>query len=1029
MISPTAFFTGILTMVSALLIVFTLALSHPHPAWAEASAYELSLSFELGQESGHLHGKAKLTIPPGQRLTLAFAGMQVTSALLREANGLENQLAEMHDALILPASTSTRTLVLSYSKTVTGEEDNLITSQGISLNSNWHPVPDQPMHFHLTASLPDTFSAITESETFPLARRGQVVHADYQTLTTAIHFAAGPYTIHKRQVRENLFVHTMFFPEDASLAEGYLQAATEYLNRYERLIGPYPYKHYVIVANRLPTGFGLPTFTLLGQQVLRLPFIKDTSLGHEIVHSWLGNAVEVDYSGGNWCEGLTAYLADHAYRADKGEGAADRKESITRYLNYVGNNSPFTLHSFSSPSHSQAMAEVKRSVGYDRGAMLFHELHEKIGPSAFGEALRHFYTKNRGSKASWLDLQQSFSQAAKIDLATFFTERLTRTDIPNLVIDDVRVTSTGKHSELTFTLQQKTAKPYTLLLPIRIRTEGGEITVTKEIEDLATQLTIYLDQRPLEFIIDPNHDILRQLSPEESPAVWSQFLGADKKLAILAKEDDRKQYQPLLNSLQGQDVSITTADKVSNLDLRNNNLIFLGADQAPARSLFGPPTPSTHDLTVDVRKNPLSPQFVAVLVTSQDPDAARGIIGRLNHYGKYSFLSFDKGRNIEKRIQSTQSGLHFLLEDLPRGGATEAVMDFADIINQINKARVVYLGESHTSFADHLLQLRIIESLYKKDPHLAIGMEMFPVTAQPVLDRYILGDGGMDEKSFLKESKYFQVWKYDYRFYRDILNFAKTRKIPVIGLNIEQQIVTEVFHSGGTDNLSPETLASLPMDRDLAMAGYAERLMQVHEMHVQGNHASGFSSGFLQAQALWDESMAQHIAGFLAARPELRMVVLAGTQHTRKDSGIPPRVARRLPGLQASVINLYNDSQPADLKNLADYFFLATDQNLPEIPKIGIVLTTETSDNHFFLKISEISPHGKAGAAGLLAGDILKKINGISVNDMADLQIVMLDQQKGATIPVKILRQTPEGERELEFQVELTTAPGSHPAP
>ncbi len=66
-----------------------------------------------------------------------------------------------------------------------------------------------------------------------------------------------------------------------------------------------------------PTGFGMPTFTLLGTQVLRLPFIKETSLGHEILHSWFGNSIEVRLDSGNWCEGLTTYLADMAYREDQ----------------------------------------------------------------------------------------------------------------------------------------------------------------------------------------------------------------------------------------------------------------------------------------------------------------------------------------------------------------------------------------------------------------------------------------------------------------------------------------------------------------------------------------------------------------------------------------------------------------------------------------------------------------------------------------------------------------------------------------
>ena len=55
----------------------------------------------------------------------------------------------------------------------------------------------------------------------------------------------------------------------------------------------------------------MPSFTLLGAKVIRLPFIVSSSYPHEILHNWWGNGVFVDVQQGNWCEGLTAYLADH----------------------------------------------------------------------------------------------------------------------------------------------------------------------------------------------------------------------------------------------------------------------------------------------------------------------------------------------------------------------------------------------------------------------------------------------------------------------------------------------------------------------------------------------------------------------------------------------------------------------------------------------------------------------------------------------------------------------------------------------
>ncbi len=994
----------------------------------EKTNYELSLSF-VPQE-GRLIGTSRITIAAGQNITLSFQGLEITGSLLKDENGGEHELLPRQNVLTLPSTKTNRTLYLSYTKIIQNEFDNLISPSGISLTSDWYPLPNQPMLFHVAAILPDNFSAITEADSFPLKQQGNMVSATFSRPVTDIHFAAGPYSVEKQKVREGLFVYSMFFKEDQDLAGGYLQAAGDYINRYEKEIGPYPYNHYVIVANRLPTGYGMPTFTLLGQMVLQLPFIKETSLGHEIVHSWFGNAVEVNSSQGNWCEGLTTFLADHAYREDKGEGVADRLESITRYLSYVHKDSAIPLADFRSASHDQPLAEARRAVGYERGSLLFQELREKIGFKPFGDGLRRFYIENYGKQATWDDLKMSFEAASGADLGTFFSERLLRSYIPDLGVEDIKIEYSGEHTILSFKLLQKSEKPFSLVVPIRIKTMSSTINLTTKITERTTRIPASIDQLPLEFTIDPEHAFLRKLTAEELPPVWSRFLGAEKKLVILAKESDRDLYQPLLDGLGKKMLPFTTAAKVTNLELSRNNLLFLGIDQAPSKALFGLPNHLKEGFTLDVRRNPLNRSYVAVLISSSEKDQTMSISNRISHYGKYSYLEFQNGHNVTKRIQPTTSGLHFVLEELPSGGAVSTLAPFEELTQKLANVQVVYVGETHTSLADHLLQLRIIEALYRKNHHLAIGMEMFPTSSQPALDRYTLSGKEIDERTFLKESDYYNVWQFDYRLFRDTLRFARKNHIPVIGLNLDRNIVSEVFRTGGTDSLDKKVQQSLPKDRDLDMEGYSERLSLMHDIHIQGRLGLGAESGFIQAQGLWDETMARNIATFLAKHPGYRMVVLAGSQHTRKDSGIPPRVARRLPVvLQASVLNIYDDSAPVNLGKVADYYFLTAPAELPPLPRIGIVLATETANNQTYQKISQLSPHGEAAAAGLLVGDILREVNGYPVSDMADLRIAMFGTKEGEIINIKVDRKKDGANRELLFKVKLTIPPATqlHP--
>ncbi|MCP4568244.1 MAG: ChaN family lipoprotein, partial [FCB group bacterium] len=174
-------------------------------------------------------------------------------------------------------------------------------------------------------------------------------------------------------------------------------------------------------------------------------------------------------------------------------------------------------------------------------------------------------------------------------------------------------------------------------------------------------------------------------------------------------------------------------------------------------------------------------------------------------------------------------------------------------------------------------------------------------------------------------SGYFRKWGYDYRLYREIIDFARSSQIPIKALNLEKEIVSNVFKGGGMSALSQEERNGLPLDRDLDVPGYRERLEPVYRMHASDG-VSGRFADFLQAQALWDETMAERVVAYLAAHPGRRMVVLAGKGHVIKDTGVPQRVHRRMPVAQAVVLNKEGmELDPAG----ADFLFFSRPARLP----------------------------------------------------------------------------------------------------
>jgi uncharacterized iron-regulated protein len=978
------------------------------------------ISMEFNLEANTLKATSRIDLPAGVNLHLELSHLNVSQISI---NGQPAELGQDNKDLDIPSSPRDQKILLTYSKTVKPGSSgyNLISEAGITLIDSWYPVADQEMFFKLTAHLPADFKAVSEANEIIASdiNSNKQVTFRFPRPLFSINFIAGPYVVTKENFGENKELVAYFFPEDQQFANEYLAKAKQYLKRYEEMLGPYPYERFSIVENRLPTGFAMPTFTLLGQSVVRLPFIVDTSLGHEILHAWFGNGVRISPQEGNWVEGLTTYLADQAFAVDAGRGSTYRKEQLVKYQSYVRPEMDLILRDFSNVGHGSIKGQPIRAVGYNKSSMFFHMLRNKVGPDVFTEGLRNFFKRSKFKAAGWSDLQISFESVSGLDLTGFFAQWLDRNDVPKLSVQQLKIIHKDGYPVLQFSIIQENETPYVLEVPVVIKSTMEEIRKTLLLAESRSLFEIPLQTIPSTLVIDPEYDLMRELTHSELPPTWSQFLGASNKIAILPEEKYRDLYAALLEQLENTDFRILLQDEVTDKDLADNSLLFLGVKSRLSRSLFALPDHPAGGFTLDIRNNPLSPKQVAVLVSASNIEQVEMAAGKLRHYGKYSYLSFKDGRIRDKKITETDYGLSVELVNLPSGIETSKSKTFNDIIAKLSNYQVIYIGESHTSYEDHQLQLEIIRALYEQDPRLAIGMEMFTRPKQSVLDRYMAGE--LDEKSFLKESHYFKSWRFDYRLYREIINFARHNHLTVIALNLEKNIVSQVFKNGGPNSLDDEDANLLPADRKLDEPGYRERIESAFMMHA-GQEQNGDFSGFLQAQALWDETMAETIVEYLKAHPDQRLVIIAGRGHVDKINAIPPRVARRLPVSQAVVINSIGSASESES---ADFVFFSPPAGLSPFPLLGVMLE-DTEDEEGVL-VTALNPKGRAKGAGIREKDTILTIDAEPVNDMEDVKIEMLYKVKSDSVTVRVRRRSfPFGFKELDIDVPLKSANKPH---
>ena len=557
--------------------------------------------------------------------------------------------------------------------------------------------------------------------------------------------------------------------------------------------------------------------------------------------------------------------------------------------------------------------------------------------------------------------------------------------------------------EVLFEVRQK-GRANRFDLPISFYSNGGRVKHIIPVEKGKSSFQVLLDRYPHRIIVDEDYDVARALADEEFPPVIARLLNEEKTL-LVSPPAGEEIYQMVMDHFKGMGAKVERAGQVRDEDVKKSTLVILGQKNPLAERLYGR-VEAEGGFSLTVKENPWNPKKVIAILHAESKEEMAAAFPKLVHYGKYSFVAFNQGENVNKKTADSSRGMVKELVQETTAVEVSAVKTLPQIIREVADKKIIYVGENHDRFSHHLVQLEIIQALHRMGKRVAIGMEMFQRPFQGAVDDYL--DGRTGEKAFLKQSEYFQRWRFDYNLYRPILQFAHKEKIPVVALNIQREI-TEKDGRTGLDSLSEEEKKWMPAQMDFSDRVYRERLERIFREHPSFE-AKNFDF-FLQAQILWDETMAESVDRFLKKNPDYQMVVLAGSGHLAYGSGIPQRAARRN-GFDYSI--LLNEGDWG--KGIAHFIVNPAPVPLEGTPRLMITLAEEKGP-----PIIQGFSHGSVSEkAGLQKGDRILSLDQVPVQSAEDVRIELLFKKKGDRAIVKILRKDPQGrEREMEFEVVL----------
>lgn len=475
-----------------------------------------------------------------------------------------------------------------------------------------------------------------------------------------IYFIGGPYQF-RHEDHDGVAVMTFTYENTSEeITQRYIEGTGRYLDIYGEQIGPYPFAKFALVENFWQTGFGMPSFTLLGDRVIRLPWILDTSYGHEILHNWWGNGVFVDISDGNWCEGITVYGADYQYKETEGPKAARdyRRTSLQRYADYVSEQEEIPLRLF-----RQRHDFVTSSIGYDKSMMVFHQIRRLLGRDAFDASLRQFYREHLFERASWSDMFRIFESHAGRDLTAWKEQWIDRPGAPALVLTDHRLSgSEAGGYKVRATIRQQQPEPYDLLVPVRVGWDDppAETTHVAVVSEAEAEVLIEVPSRPDWIAVDPDYDVLRKIDAAEIPPALSRTLGADTAVVIIAsglESEIAAGYETLaLDWDEGAALGIYYEADFEENRFPEVPVWFFGRGPLAIQHLadldddweevVGDHPPGVGMVLAGGPAD--RPQNAWSLLDASGVDQIKALGRKIPHYGKYGYLVFENDKNIAK---------------------------------------------------------------------------------------------------------------------------------------------------------------------------------------------------------------------------------------------------------------------------------------------------------------------------------------------------------------------------------------------
>ena len=316
-------------------------------------------------------------------------------------------------------------------------------------------------------------------------------------------------------------------------------------------------------------------------------------------------------------------------------------------------------------------------------------LRRLVGDERFFAATRAFVAENLYRAASWRALPAAFERETGSDLEWFFRQWVEVAATPELALERAAVRSIGGKHELQLTVTQK-LPAFSLAVPLTVHFEGGgkETSLVRMSADRSEFRQLF-EKRPVRVVLDEGYDVLRRLTPEESPPMIATLL-ARPRLTLIGTPDEQARFGGLMEAferegalaaLEGRHqewarresvlkgaaerggeaprlaISRTTEPSAAIANLPAS-LILLGEHGLLLRELFGRAIePPQAGFSLVLLKHPRSAGDMVAILNADSKAQVDASIDALIRHPRYSSAAFRDGRLISYELRAGARGI------------------------------------------------------------------------------------------------------------------------------------------------------------------------------------------------------------------------------------------------------------------------------------------------------------------------------------------------------------------------------------